>query len=47
MAFNGFAGFPATMVLEGTPFVMTEPPAIMELSPIVIPGKMTQLPPIQ
>ena len=45
--FKILAGFPATMTFSGTSFVTTDPAAIIELSPILTPGKMTQLPPIQ
>lgn len=47
MFFSIFAGFPTTIELVGTSFVTTEPAAIIELLPIVIPGKITQLTPIQ
>ena len=46
MFLNIFAGLPATIVLAGTSFVTTEPAATMELSPMVTPAKITQLPPI-
>ena len=40
-----FAGFPPTTTLAGTSFTTTAPAATTELSPIVTPGAITQLPP--
>lgn len=47
MFFSIFAGFSATITFEGTSFVTIKPAATIELSPIVVPGKITQIPPIQ
>ena len=41
------AGLPATIVSAGTFLVTTEPAPIMALSPILIPGRMVELAPIQ
>ena len=40
-------GFPITRLLAGTDAVTTEPADTIELSPIVTPGKMIALFPIQ
>ena len=42
-----FAGFPPTTAQSGTSFVTTAPEATTALFPIVIPGLMMALPPIQ
>lgn len=42
-----FAGFPPTMTFGGTSLVTTDPDAMIALSPIVMPGFITALPPIQ
>ena len=42
-----FAGTPATRVLSGISFVTTAPEAITTLFPIVTPGVIVTLPPIQ
>ena len=47
ISFIIFAGTPPTTQLSGTSFVTTAPAATTTLLPIVTPGKIVQLPPIQ
>jgi hypothetical protein len=42
-----FAGFPTAKELSGISFVTTDPAPITHPFPIVIPGQITELPPIQ
>jgi hypothetical protein len=41
------AGFPPTTTLSGTSFVTTAPDAMTTLLPMLTPGFITALPPIQ
>jgi len=47
ISFNTLQGFPTAKTLSGTSLVTTLPAPIVTLLPMVTPGSMTVLPPIQ